>query len=344
MLLGPVGMTRRCYRAFTQSLASCSLFRAAHSRRSGGAAATARTVRQVTRRWPPAFRSSTASSYAAGVLSPLISLSKSLSWEDRSTALQHTGSVFLWLSVGLDRVNTDAVGASLTGTQSWPVVAMASHVHCRVVIPCDIQPQDELLRYIGDENPNIQSALPLSQLSQREATWKTNCPPGLLSGFPTTMSGLASVSNAPASIVTRHDLSCIQPSATSLSSVLLVQEPALNLLPPDTGQLYSSQAGLQRRSYWPAHMSFRSWLKCLIINCSVFLDHESHFWHQFVTYLRVLFTMELYCTPKFNTQPLITISSIPNTTGATSLFRSQNTTGSSSIEAWLDNKKRYYGN
>jgi hypothetical protein len=23
-------------------------------------------------------------------------------------------------------------------------------------------------------------------------------------------------------------------------------------------------------------------LKCLIINCSVFLHHESHFWHQFV--------------------------------------------------------------
>jgi hypothetical protein len=54
--------------------------------------------------------------------------------------------------------------------------------------------------------------------------------------------------------------------------------------------------------------------------------------------------MELYCTPKFNTQLLITISSTPNTTGATSLFRSQNTTGSSSIEASLDNNKRYYGN
>jgi hypothetical protein len=91
------------------------------------------------------------------------------------------------------------------------------------------------------------------------------------------MSGLATVTKAPASMVTRHGLSCIQPSATSLSSVLLVQEPALKLLPPDTGQLYSSQAGLQRRSYWPEHMSFRSSLKCLIINCSVFFHHESHF-------------------------------------------------------------------
>jgi hypothetical protein len=38
-----------------------------------------------------------------------------------------------------------------------------------------------------------------------------------------------------------------------------------------------------------------------------------------VAYSGVLFTMELYCTPKFNTQLLITISSTPNTPGATSL-------------------------
>jgi hypothetical protein len=31
-------------------------------------------------------------------------------------------------------------------------------------------------------------------------------------------------------MVTRHGFSCIQPSATSLSSVLFVQEPALQLL------------------------------------------------------------------------------------------------------------------
>jgi hypothetical protein len=41
--------------------------------------------------------------------------------------------------------------------------------------------------------------------------------------------------------------------------------------------LYSSKAGLQRRSSWPAHM-IRSSLKCLTINCSVFFLHrESHF-------------------------------------------------------------------
>jgi hypothetical protein len=35
---------------------------------------------------------------------------------------QHTDGLFLWLSVGLGSVNTDAEGASLTGTSSWPVV------------------------------------------------------------------------------------------------------------------------------------------------------------------------------------------------------------------------------
>jgi hypothetical protein len=39
---------------------------------------TARAVRQVTRRWPPACRSNAASKYAVGVLSPLISPSKAL--------------------------------------------------------------------------------------------------------------------------------------------------------------------------------------------------------------------------------------------------------------------------
>jgi hypothetical protein len=63
-----------------------------------------------------------------------------------------------------------------------------------------------------------------------------------------------------------------------------------------------------------------------------------------ITYSGVLFTMELYCTPKFNTQLLITISSTTNTMGASSLLISQNTTNSSSIEVSLDNKTRYYGN
>jgi hypothetical protein len=179
---------------------------------------------------------------------------------------------------------------------------MAFHVHCRVVRPQDIQPQDELFHYIGDKYPNIQSALPQSQLSQRlshdgdrpsrthstsgsfmtgiirpEPTCRTHCRPGLLSGSPTTMSGLATVTNAPVLMVTRHGLSCIQPSATSLSSVL-VQQPVLKLRPPHTRHLYSSQACLQRRSSWPAHMPFPSSLKCLIINCSVFFFHrESHF-------------------------------------------------------------------
>jgi hypothetical protein len=81
MPLGQVGMIRRFWRAFTWLLASCSLLRAARSRCSGGAAATARSVRQVTLRWPPDFRSSAASSYTVGFLSPLISSSKALSRE-----------------------------------------------------------------------------------------------------------------------------------------------------------------------------------------------------------------------------------------------------------------------
>jgi hypothetical protein len=81
MPLGPVGMIRRFWRAFTRLLASCSLLSSARSRRPGGAVATARTVRQVRRRWPLAFSSSAASSYVVGVLSPLISPSKSLSPE-----------------------------------------------------------------------------------------------------------------------------------------------------------------------------------------------------------------------------------------------------------------------
>jgi hypothetical protein len=161
---------------------------------------------------------------------------------------------------------------------------MASHVHCRVVSPRGTQPQNELFPYIADEHPNIQIALSQSHPSQRlfydgDRPSRTN----LQDALSTTMSGLPTITNAPASMVTRHGFSCIQLSATSLSSVL-VQEPALQLLPPNTRHLYSSQAGLQRRSSWPAHV-FRSSSKCPIINCSVLFFHrESHFWYQFVTY------------------------------------------------------------
>jgi hypothetical protein len=153
---------------------------------------------------------------------------------------------------------------------------MASHVHCCMVSPRGIQPQDELFPYIADEHPNIQSALSQSQPSQRlshdgDRPSRTN----LQNALSTTMSGLTTVTNAPASMVTRHGFSCIQLSATSLSLVL-VQEPALTLLLLDTWHLYSSQAGLQRRSSWPAHV-FRSSSKCPIMNCSVFFRHESHF-------------------------------------------------------------------
>jgi hypothetical protein len=190
---------------------------------------------------------------------------------------------------------------------------MASHVHCRVISPGGTQPQEELFLYIADEHPNIQSALSQSQPSQRLShaipdsalsaplsrrrssvpnqlvrllRRGSSVPNQLEDALSTTMSGLATITNAPASMVTRHGFSCIQPSATSLSSVFFVQEPALQLLPLNTRHLYSSQAGLPRRSSWPAHV-FLSSSKCLVINCSVFCFHrESHFWHQFVTSLQ----------------------------------------------------------
>jgi hypothetical protein len=169
---------------------------------------------------------------------------------------------------------------------------MASHVHCRVVSPRVTQPQDELFLYIADEHPNIQSALSQTQPSQRlshdgdrpsrtilRVFYDGDRPSRtkLQDALSTTMSALTTITNTPASMVTRYGFSCIQPSAISLSLVL-VQEPALQLLPLNTRHLYSSQACLQRCSSWPAHMSFRSSLKCSIINCSVFCFHrESHF-------------------------------------------------------------------
>jgi hypothetical protein len=44
---------------------------------------------------------------------------------------------------------------------------------------------------------------------------------GYLSGIPATMSGLAMVTDDLVSMVTRHGLFCIQPSAIKLSSVYL---------------------------------------------------------------------------------------------------------------------------
>jgi hypothetical protein len=168
---------------------------------------------------------------------------------------------------------------------------MASHVHCRVVSPQGTQPQDELFPHIADQHPNIQSTLSQSQPSQR-LSHDGNRPSrtslrvfydgvrpsrtNLQDTLSATMSGLAAITNAPASIVTRHGFSRIQPSASSLSLVL-VQEPALKLLPLDSRHLYSSQAGLQRRFSWPAHV-FGSSSKCPIMNCSVLFFHrESHF-------------------------------------------------------------------
>jgi hypothetical protein len=96
----------------------------------------------------------------------------------------------------------------------------ASHLHRRVTIPQDIQSQDELIRDIGDEHPDPEGAPPEGQLHVPvDAVCRTYDSFGFLSGIPATMSGLAMVTDAPVSMVTRQDLSCIQPSAIKLSSV-----------------------------------------------------------------------------------------------------------------------------
>jgi hypothetical protein len=132
--------------------------------------------------------------------------------------------------------------------------------------PPTAQPQHELFSYIADENPNIQSARSQNQPSQRlsddgDRQSRTNLGAFYDGDRPSrtnlqdalsTTSDLPTITNAPASMVTRHGFSCIQHSATSLS-VLFVHEPALTLFPLDTRHLYSSQAGLQRCSSWPAH-------------------------------------------------------------------------------------------
>jgi hypothetical protein len=103
----PIESIRRFWQASTWLLVSCPLLRAARSRSSGAAAATIRTLRQVSRRWPPTFRSSAASSYAVGVLSPwfLPPRLSLLRWQV-APHCQHNCRLFLWLSAGLDCVNT----------------------------------------------------------------------------------------------------------------------------------------------------------------------------------------------------------------------------------------------
>jgi hypothetical protein len=67
------------------------------------------------------------------------------------------------------------------------------------------------------------------------------------------------------------------------------------------------------RSSWPASMSFRSSLKCLVINCSGFSYYDSHFWHQF-NVVEALLRWNFISNPKLNTLHLNTFSNTPNTT------------------------------
>jgi hypothetical protein len=68
-------------------------------------------------------------------------------------------------------------------------------------------------------------------------------------------------------------------------------------------------------SSWLACMSLQSSLRCLIINCSDFFHHESHFWHQFVMYGGFYSQWIFISTPKLKTLQLITTSNSPNMAG-----------------------------
>jgi hypothetical protein len=172
---------------------------------------------------------------------------------------------------------------------------MASYVHCRVVRAQVIQPQDELYRYIGDKHPNIQSALPQSQLSQRlshdgDRPSRTHLQDALSVRPPLWQpyDDVCPCDSHKCPSVDGHAAWPVLHPAVSDQSVLgPFGSGTCSQAPParHSRHSYPSQACFQRHSSWPAHMSFRSSLKCLIINCSVFFFHrESHFWHQFVTY------------------------------------------------------------
>jgi hypothetical protein len=136
---------------------------------------------------------------------------------------------------------------------------MTSHVHCRVVSPQVIQPQDGLFRYIGDKLPNIQSALPQSQLSQRLShDWDRPSRTHLRLFYDWDRSSRTNLQNALSArpplwqshddvwpcdshecpSVSGHTARLFLHPATSLSSVL-VQEPVLKLLPPDTHGIHT---------------------------------------------------------------------------------------------------------
>jgi hypothetical protein len=152
---------------------------------------------------------------------------------------------------------------------------MASHVHCRVVSPRGTQPQNELFPYIADEHPNIQSGLSQSQPSQRRTT-------GIVRPEPTcarhtVKDDVWSCDNHECHSVDCHTSRLFLHPAVSDQSVL-GPSPGTCSQATNARHLYSSQAGLQRRSSWPAHLSFRSSSKCPIMNCSVFCFHrESSF-------------------------------------------------------------------
>jgi hypothetical protein len=67
------------------------------------------------------------------------------------------------------------------------------------------------------------------------------------------------------------------------------------------------------RSSWPARISFRSALNCLIIIFSVLFNHDSHFWHQFVTYWGFYSRWMFISIRKLNKLQLNAVSNSPNT-------------------------------
>jgi hypothetical protein len=92
-----------------------------------------------------------------------------------------------------------------------------------------MEPQDKLVRNVGDEHPNSQSAPTIFSYTRASFTTGIVSPGAITKSRPARLplghfcdvSSLATVTDAAVSMITRHGFSCIQPLAIRLSSVRL---------------------------------------------------------------------------------------------------------------------------
>jgi hypothetical protein len=93
----------------------------------------------------------------------------------------------------------------------------------------NIKSQEKLVRDSRNEHLNIHGIRPRASCTKVSLRMKrvypdtvsaSMCPLGFLLGHPAATSGLAIVTNAPVSMITRHGLSQIQPWESRLSSAL----------------------------------------------------------------------------------------------------------------------------